>query len=114
MEILAELQHLGAATCLIDFSHSAQIALWFACLIDSDTSQDTTQPNGKVFAIHNQPPRFKEISPKLLNQDIDFFLKDSNESQLYQWQPRHQNNRIIMQQSIFLFGNFEFDADHLG
>ena len=30
LEILVELQHYGAATCLIDFSYSAQIALWFA------------------------------------------------------------------------------------
>ena len=27
LELLAELQHYGAATCLIDFTHSAQIAL---------------------------------------------------------------------------------------
>ena len=31
LELLAELQHFGAATCLIDFSTSALIALWFAC-----------------------------------------------------------------------------------
>ena len=31
LEILAELQHFGAATCLIDFSRSALVALWFAC-----------------------------------------------------------------------------------
>ena len=31
LDILAELQHYGAATCLIDFTYSAQIALWFAC-----------------------------------------------------------------------------------
>ena len=31
LELLAELQHFGAATCLIDFTRSAQIALWFAC-----------------------------------------------------------------------------------
>ena len=31
LEILAELQHFDAATCLIDFSRSALVALWFAC-----------------------------------------------------------------------------------
>ena len=31
LEILAELQHFRAATCLVDFSYSAQVALWFAC-----------------------------------------------------------------------------------
>ena len=31
LELLAELQHYGAATCLIDFTENALIALWFAC-----------------------------------------------------------------------------------
>ena len=31
LELLAELQHFGAATCLIDFSRNALAALWFAC-----------------------------------------------------------------------------------
>lgn len=49
LEILADLQHFKAATCLIDFTHSAQVALWFACGQDSKTSHPT---NGKVFAVH--------------------------------------------------------------
>ena len=106
LEILADLQHFGAATCLIDFTHSAQIALFFAC---QPTSKEPA--NGKVFAVRNQPPKFKEITPELLEEDIDAFLKDEEESQLYYWQPRHQNHRIIAQQSIFLFGNYEFDSN---
>ena len=107
LEILAGLQHFKAATCLIDFTHSAQIALFFAC---QPTSKEL--PNGKVFAVRNQPPKFKEITPDLLKEkDIDTFLKDEEESQLYYWQPRHQNHRIIAQQSIFLFGKYEFEPD---
>lgn len=109
LEILADLQHFGAATCLIDFSHSAQIALWFACERDHKNAEDS--PDGKVFAVSNQPPRFKEITPTLLKEDIGYFLKDGEESQLYHWQPRQQNHRIIAQQSIFLFGNYEFIAE---
>ena len=30
LELLAELQHFRAATCLIDFTRSALVALWFA------------------------------------------------------------------------------------
>ena len=37
LELLAELQHFGAATCLIDFSQSALVALWFACQQGSQT-----------------------------------------------------------------------------
>ena len=35
LELLAELQHYGAATCLIDFTTNALIALWFACSKES-------------------------------------------------------------------------------
>ena len=125
LEILAELQHHGAATCLIDFTYNAQAALRFACKEDSKNSQDSngTQDekkppnlkkplNGKVFAVRKNPPsRFREIVPDLLKKEIDFFLQDNEESQLYCWQPRQQNNRIIAQQSIFLFGRYEFDED---
>ena len=31
LPLLAELQHFRAATCLIDFTRNALIALWFAC-----------------------------------------------------------------------------------
>ena len=119
LEMLAELQHHGAATCLIDFSYSAQIALWFACGQDSKTSQDCDSktskdceslPNGKVFAVYNQLPDFKEVKSGMLKDNIDDFLQDEENSPLYYWQPRQQNNRIIAQQSIFLFGRPEFDA----
>ena len=109
LEILAELQHFGAATCLIDFTYNALIALRFACETDPKHPQFT--PDGKVFAVRNYPPKFKEITPALLQEDIDYFLKDGEESQLYHWCPRQQNPRIIIQQSVFLFGKYEFDAD---
>ena len=110
LEILAELQHHGAATCLIDFSYSAQVALWFACGQDSKTSKDCeNSPNGKVFAVYNQLPDFKEVDSKILKNDIDYFLQDEENSPLWYWQPRQQNNRIIAQQSIFLFGRPEFE-----
>ena len=111
LEILAELQHFGAATCLIDFSHSAQVALWFACQLCSKAPQDSENPpNGKVFAVYNRLPRFKKIKSDLLNKTIDDLLQDEEDSQLYHWQPQQQNNRIIAQQSIFLFGCYEFQA----
>lgn len=112
LEMLAELQHHGAATCLIDFSYSAQIALWFACGQDSNTSQDSENPpNGKVFAVHNDLPDFKEVKANMLTDKIEDFLQDEETSPLYYWQPRQQNNRIIAQQSIFLFGHPEFEGD---
>ena len=107
LEILADLQHFKAATCLIDFTHSAQVALWFACGQDSKTSHPT---NGKVFAVRKDADRFIEIEPDSLTESVPHFL-DEKEPQLYHWQPRQQNNRILAQQSIFFFGHYEFAED---
>ena len=59
LEILAELQHFGAATCLIDFSRSALVALWFACQHSSKG-----EANGKVYAVrHDDMVRLKTVNP---------------------------------------------------
>ena len=107
LEILADLQHFKAATCLIDFTYSSQVALWFACAQDSKTDDIT---NGKVFAVHKDADRFIEIEPDLLKESVPYFL-DEKAPQLYHWQPRQQNNRILAQQSIFFFGDYEFEED---
>ena len=106
LELLAELQHFGAATCLIDFTRSAQIALWFAC-----QKSLTGGANGKVFAVRSDDPvLFRTITPKLVvEKDIGYFFEEdeSGRSPLYQWQPKQQNNRVIAQQSVFIFGGSE-------
>jgi tetratricopeptide (TPR) repeat protein len=132
LDILAELQHYGAATCLIDFTYSAQIALWFACQPHrkkqeehkdkEKESKDSKKPvNGKVYAVHIKPPKFTEITPEFLedgNDDnvkekkkIDFYLKEEENSPLYYLQPKLQNHRIVAQQSVFLFGQYKFKED---
>lgn len=105
LELLAELQHFGAATCLIDFTRSALSALWFACQASS-----TEQGNGKVFAV---PALFKSITPELIKDErIDhFFERDARRKYpLYQWQPKLQNHRIVAQQSVFVFGGGDIGA----
>ena len=104
LEILAELQHLDAATCLIDFTYSAQIALWFAC--QSNANNPT---NGKVGAVLNDPNIIEEITPKMLEErDFDSFFNVPSrklwQPQRYRWQPRHLNNRIASQHPVFLLG----------
>ena len=109
LELLAELQHFGAATCLIDFSRSALVALWFACQQGSQT-----EANGKVFAVrHDDMVRLKTVNPDLITKDIDYFLTpDENDRYLlYQWQPKLQNNRIIAQQSVFVFSGAQIEAE---
>ena len=108
LEILAALQHAGAATCLIDFTYSALIALWFAC--ENDPSDKIS--DGKVVAVSNKPSEFTEITLDLLEKKIDCFLQDptDKESKLYRWRPWQLNNRIGPQQSVFLFGVSEIDS----
>ena len=123
LDILAELQHYGAATCLIDFTCSAQIALWFACQPyqkSKDEHQDKKKEtedsikhvNGKVYAVKHVPPRSSglpkciEITPEFLEKDgekkkdISYFLKEEKDAPLYYYQPKYQNHRIIAQQSV--------------
>ena len=110
LELLAELQHFGAATCLIDFSRSALVALWFACQ-QSSTGEEA---NGKVFAVRgDDPARFKTVNPELIKQDIDCFFRpdEHNKYRLYQWEPKLQNNRIIAQHSVFVFGTLQIEVE---
>ena len=110
LEILAELQHIGAATCLIDFSRSTLVALWFAC----QESSREPQEDGKVCAIRSgDTSRFKTITHDLVEKGIDCFFKadEVGKYPLYQWVPKPQNNRIIAQHSVFIFGASKIDAD---
>lgn len=104
LEILAELQHFRAATCLIDFTYSAQVALWFACQVKSDG----TNLDGKVTAVLGNRDGINEITPELVEKEIDFYYFFETEASgrypLYRWQPRQLNNRISPQYSVFLFG----------
>ena len=109
LELLAELQHFGAATCLIDFSRSSQVALWFAC------QQSTTgEANGKVVAVRSDDSvRLETITPTLITEGIDYFFREDEQwgYPLYQWQPKYQNNRIIAQQSVFIFGGAQIETE---
>lgn len=105
-EILAELQHFRAATFLIDFSYSAQVALWFACresFKDAPNSEELS--DGKVSVIFANPDRIQEVTPGLLKDDIGvFFERDADgKYPLYRWEPGELNSRIPPQHSVFLF-----------
>ncbi|MYB56786.1 MAG: FRG domain-containing protein [Gemmatimonadetes bacterium] len=109
LDLLAELQHFGAATCLIDFTRDVLVALWFAC------QQSSGGPaNGKIVAVRiDDPARFRTVGTKLIEEDIDHFFEPDANGQylLYQWQPKHQNNRIIAQKSVFVFGGIEIETE---
>ena len=114
LDLLAELQHFGAATCLIDFTRNALVALWFACQRSSTEGKAKKEVNGKVFAVPRAGVgRFETVDTKLIEKDIDYFFEpdESGRYRLYQWEPKLQNNRIIAQHSVFVFGGDQIEAE---
>ena len=103
LDLLAELQHFGAATCLIDFTSNALVALWFAC----QQSAGGNKENGKVVVLRSDGLEpLKRVDYELSQQNLDDLFKPdaTGRHPLYRWQPKFQNTRIISQQSVFVFG----------
>ena len=95
LELLAELQHFGAATCLIDFTTSAAVALYFSC-------REETDKVGKVVAMETDDVRkFSTISYEDLKKPVKELL---NAGKLWKWVPSGLNNRMVTQQSVLVFG----------
>lgn len=121
LELLAELQHNGAATCLIDLTRDFFVALWFAC--QSCKDEDGNEQNGKVFILNiNDPGIFHSIEQKDMHHEggIEAILnfqtrereKDLDGSPSYwHWSPHGMNQRILRQNSLFIFGKPNVDGD---
>ena len=113
LELLAELQHYGAATCLIDFTKMPLVALWFACQSESDSNgKSKSDSNGKIVAIDSgDREQFIKIWPGTLRKTIEELLPPKDEktdkiiNKFWIWDPHHQNNRITAQRSVFVFGD---------
>ena len=104
LELLAELQHHGAATCLIDFTTNALIALWFAC-------QEKSEQAGKVVAMTtDNTERYSIVSYRDLEKPIEEFLYKDNK--LWKWTPSHLSHRIVAQQSVFVFGEGKIEETY--
>ena len=100
LEVMAHLQHYGAATGLIDFTENSLAALWFAC-------KDKLEKDGKVFAVRlDNPEHIREIKTREgLKGELDgFFGKGRPEDKLWAWRPGDGNARMVTQQSLFVFG----------
>ena len=102
LQLLARLQHFGAATALLDFTYSPLVALWFA---SEDASRD-----GKVFFVSHGPPNTAFVTEKLAGQDIANILsrtQDATGPGYLLWEPLVAGDaalRILGQRSVFVIG----------
>ena len=106
LEVIAELQHHGAATCLIDFTFDSLVALYFSCI-------DQFDADGSVFMINiENNPQIKNIdSNQYQNSVCSFFSVE--DTTIWFWKPKQTNNRILRQHSVFLLGPALIDSEYL-
>ena len=110
LELLAKLQHYGAATCLIDFTRNFFVAMWFAC---QSHKEEVKEEDGKIFILDTSNEKIflsleekdleKEVSPILKFQTRDKITLPEKRS-LWHWSPHGLNQRIMKQDSLFIFG----------
>ena len=105
LELLAKLQHHGAATCLMDFTSRFDVALWFACRY-ADAEKD-----GMVFIVGTThysglrkigPDESKYFIEKILAMYVEEETDEA--SRFWHWDPEILMGRMLSQNSQFLFG----------
>ena len=108
LELLSNLQHYGAATCLIDFTRNPHVALWFACQPHKTENGETNPADGKIVAVNaNHPEKFGIAEG---GEEIENFFSDKK---LWKWIPPKQNHRIVAQQSVFVLGQSVIPEDEM-
>jgi hypothetical protein len=95
LELLARLQHHGAATRLLDCSRNAFVALWFACRWEPDKDGLLIGFELGENAVH--------LDTTMLRHGLDDLLAMAS-GRLLWWQPRSLSPRISAQQAVFVFG----------
>lgn len=115
LDVLADIQHNGGATCLVDFSKNLLTALWFAC-------NGEFQNDGFIYC-------YDIMRDMIINDSLTYIRPEDEKSpirlllmQTYKetnissdvisrfclWQPTPKNSRISRQDSVFLFGIEKF------
>ncbi len=98
LEILAQLQHQGAATGLIDFTTEALVALWFAC-------NEHLEEDGAVYILpRSEVQVVAELEARIHGVMKYFAPLGAREDQLYLWSPHRLRGRPASQGSVFVFG----------
>ena len=111
LEILAELQHKGAASCLVDFSQNILISLWFATQKDPedfgylflyDINADVFMHNNIEYISRDNCE--ENIETLLLKTKQTASYVEKHKARFWSWRPTSLNSRIARQDSIFIFG----------
>lgn len=115
LNILADIQHNGGATCLVDFSKNVLTALWFACHRDHnddgfiycyDIMEDMiVNDNLTVLKTDEEKQPIRKL---LLQTYKETNVSSDTTARFCLWEPTPQNARITRQDSIFLFGIEKF------
>jgi hypothetical protein len=128
LEVLAQIQHYGGATCLVDFTKNFFTALWFATNTNSKnksvTDSKTNNPsNGRIYIIDIEQDTkiFGFVTPEIIRKKnieqilkIEIFGDEYKTSPQFRqrfwiWEPKKLNNRIYSQDSVFFFGLSKFE-----
>lgn len=103
LELLAALQHQGIPTRLLDFTHNAVVALWFA--VQERLREDGTpipDVDGRVFVAQVRP------IPEEWARDLDIPWDPNPPADwlrnVYVWTPPPIDPRMTRQQGCFVFG----------
>ena len=130
LELLAKLQHNGAATCLIDFTRNFLVAMWFACRPHKEKEKEKGKykeiwKDGKIFILNTSDEKnflsleeedLKEVRPILKFQTRDDATSFKEETILsfpkpswWYWSPQGLIQRILKQDSLFIFGHAKIE-----
>ena len=100
LQRLSTLQHLGAATALLDFTENVLIALWFACA-------ECPDEDGRVFALDIGDHHIAQ-NGRLMDSPFD-----AGQAVVYYEPDRSLGVRIVAQQSVFVICNPVIPDGHL-
>ena len=96
-EILAQLQHQGAATGLFDFTENSLVALWFACSGNPDK-------DGAVYILPRSEIHCIDESEIRKQRVVTFLETGASNNPLYLWVPHRLRGRPISQRAVFVLG----------
>lgn len=118
LEILADIQHKGGASCLVDFSSNFLVSLWFATqdyenkeeeigyVFCYDVNTDAIELDNLTFL--NQNKERKPIEQLIFETTKSTKFNGIDSYKFWLWKPTDINSRITRQDSIFIFGIEKF------